>query len=116
MAGVQDFDRTPLLLSKTQRYLYLLPQMAGSGHQSDISGLPWTLSTAQCRTRTCDLSRVKAATGNPATRAKKPKARSMLVEGYGSRRLMTVSDGRLWCGCGATDGTLELARRRAEPL
>jgi hypothetical protein len=38
MAGVQDFDRTPLLLSKTQRRLYLLPLMANSGHQNDLSG------------------------------------------------------------------------------
>jgi len=45
MAGMQDFDRTPLLLSKTQRRLHLLPLMAGSGHQNDDSGEPWTLST-----------------------------------------------------------------------
>jgi hypothetical protein len=38
MACVQDLDRTPLLLSKTQRSLYLLPLMASSGHQIDISG------------------------------------------------------------------------------
>ena len=66
MAGVQDFDRTPLLLSKTQRRLYLLPLMASSGHQNDVSGEPWTLSTVGTNGLRVELGSVtREVSGNP---------------------------------------------------